>query len=68
MDGVAESVGEGVDVDDCDLQVDEGVALLHSLDVEVIELLLRDVDEKVGLAPVETLLDIIFQEFEADLR
>ena len=57
-----------VDVYDCYLKVNEGVALLNSVNIEIVELLFRNIDKEIRLASVETLFDIIFEELKANFR
>jgi hypothetical protein len=57
---------EGKNIDDGDLKIEVGLALLQTIDVKVVELFLGHVDQFIGLALVQALLDIIFEGLKAN--
>ena len=59
---------QGIDIDYIDLKINKGITLLNPVDIKIIELFLRNIDQKVRFASVQTLLNIIFQQLKANLR
>ena len=59
---------QGIDIDYIDLKINKGITLLNPVDIKIIELFLRNINQKVRFASVQTLLNIIFQQLKANLR